>query len=338
MTARVDGRARDAERVLERTRDLISARHRAVIADLPASVGHIAGYHAGWWDADGRPSANQGKAVRPAFTLACARAAGGDETAAVPVGVAVELLHDFSLLHDDVMDGDPVRRHRPAVWSVFGVSHAILTGDALLTAAFRLVEAGEPVRLLSEACLRLCEGQAADLVFADRAIVTLTECVRTAERKTGALLAAACRLGAMAGGAGAGAARHYDDFGRQLGVVFQLIDDILGIWGDPEITGKPAGSDLVSRKKTLPVVAALASATPEARQLSQLYQQHQRLDEPAAARAAQLVEAAGGRDWAHAEADRRIQAAMASLAAADPAPAGADDLRLLVDLITRRDH
>jgi geranylgeranyl diphosphate synthase, type I len=193
-------------------------------------------------------------------------------------------------------------------------------------------------RGLSGVSLELCRGQSADLAFEDRGDVTVTECLAMAERKTGAMLGAACQLGALAGGADVRVAELYRSFGRQIGVAFQLVDDLLGIWGDPAITGKPVGNDLAARKKSLPVVAALTSGSQAACHLALLYQREDAFDEAAVAHAAELVEVAGGRAWALAEADRRIEAARAALAQARPEPSAEADLHVLADLITRRDH
>jgi geranylgeranyl diphosphate synthase, type I len=350
---------RTAAQILAETRAVAEPAHRAAIDGLPPEIRHVAGYHIGWWEADGRGTGAGGKAVRPAFVLACARAAGGGgdqdpwvpAQAAVDAAVAVELVHDFSLLHDDVMDGDLTRRHRAAAWAVFGVGRAILAGDALLALAMEVLT-GDPggdggldagacagsARVLSGMLLELCRGQSADLAFENRGDVTLTECLAMAERKTGALLGAACQLGALAGGADRRAAELYRTFGRQVGVAFQLVDDVLGIWGDPAVTGKPAGNDLAARKKSLPVVAALTSGSPAAGHLARLYQREDAFDEAAVAHATELVEMAGGRAWVLAEAERRIQAAREALARACPEPNAEADLHVLVDLITRRDR
>lgn len=355
------GRPPTAAQILAETRALVEPAHRAAVAGLPPEIRHVAGYHIGWWEADGRVTGAGGKSVRPAFVLACARAAGGggDQAAraAVSAAVAVELVHDFSLLHDDVMDGDLTRRHRAAAWAVFGVGRAILAGDALLALAIDVLsrdpgrdggpEAGAcglphapagSAGVLSGMLLELCRGQSADLAFEDRSNVTLTECLAMAEGKTGALLGAACQLGALAGGADNRAAGLYRSFGRHMGLAFQLVDDLLGIWGDPAVTGKPAGNDLAARKKSLPVVAALASGTEAARHLARLYEREAAFEEAAVAHAAELVEAAGGRAWALAEAGRRIAAARAALAQARPEPSAEAELHVLADLITRRDH
>jgi geranylgeranyl diphosphate synthase, type I len=326
---------RDLAQVLTETRELAGPAHRAVIDGLPAGIRHVAGYHVGWWDAEGRPCAWAGKALRPALAFACARAAGGDPADAVPAAVAVELMHDFSLLHDDVMDGDLTRRHRPAAWTVFGTGEAILAGDALLAAAFRLPRPGPQAHVLADALAELCHGQSSDLAFEARMDVGLAECLSMAERKTGALIGAACQLGALAAGAGPEAAESYRALGRRLGVAFQLADDLLGIWGDPEVTGKPAGGDLTSRKKSLPVVAALTSGTTPGDQLARLYRREDP-DEQGMARAARLIEDAGGRDWAWWETTRQVQQAMDHMTSAKPARGGAADLRLLAGLVLRR--
>ncbi|KAB2346917.1 polyprenyl synthetase family protein [Actinomadura rudentiformis] len=335
---------RSAEAVLAEAHRIVQPAQRAAFEKLTAEIRHVAGYHAGWWDAQGRPAEESGKAVRPALAMACARAAGGDAAveAAVPAAVAVELVHDFSLLHDDVMDGDELRRHRPTVWTVFGVGQAILVGDVLLTAAVQQLStqptAGTAVRTLTAAVQDLCAGQWADVAFEQRDDVDLAECLAMAEGKTGALLGAACELGAISAGAGEQAEDRYREFGRQLGVAFQLVDDLLGIWGDPAVTGKPAGSDLASRKRSLPVVAALRSGTKASRRLGRLYRGSDELDEMDVAQATELVEAAGGRNWATTEAERRLAAAMDALHAARPHTDGAADLAVLADLILQREH
>ena len=331
------GEARPARRLLSEARALVEPAHRAAVDRLPAPMRLIAGYHVGWWDAEGRPSDRVGKAVRPALVLAAARAVGAEPRAAVPEAVAVELVHDFSLLHDDVMDGDLTRRHRPSAWSLFGVGEAILAGDMLAALACDLLAGRPGLSTLTGAVLDLCAGQSADLIFERRAAVGVQECLEMAAGKTGALLACACRLGALAGGGDEARVRSLTEFGRHLGLAFQLVDDLLGIWGDPATTGKPAGADLARRKKSLPVVAALGSESAAAHRLAELYAREDDGDPATLSRLAGLVEDAGGRAWAQAEADRRMRAATRCLA---EAAAGTDggDLAALAAMITHRDR
>ncbi|MFD1148357.1 family 2 encapsulin nanocompartment cargo protein polyprenyl transferase [Saccharothrix hoggarensis] len=336
---------RSAREVLSWSRAEVDRALRTAVDRLPESMRVIAGYHFGWWDEHGSPTgADPGKAIRPALVLLGAQAVGGEVDAALPAAVAVELVHNFSLLHDDVMDGDKTRRHRPTAWHVFGVNAAILAGDALLTSALDVVagsgnaQAQQAIRVLSGAVQRLLDGQSADLAFEERADVPLAECVRMAECKTGSLLGASCALGALFGGGRDEQVEHLRSFGEQVGLAFQFVDDLLGIWGDPEVTGKPVYSDLRNRKKSLPVVAALTSGTPAARELDALYHADRRLTDPELARAAELIEVSGARAWSQGRADDLLTGARAHLRAAEPTDRAAGELDAVARLATRRDH
>ncbi|MFF9153518.1 family 2 encapsulin nanocompartment cargo protein polyprenyl transferase [Streptomyces sp. NPDC014846] len=341
----------EAAALLERTRALVDPELRAAFASLPDSMRRVALYHFGWQHADGTPAAgNAGKAIRPALVLAAATALGGPaaRAAAVRAAAAVELVHNFTLLHDDVMDRDTARRHRPTAWTVFGDPDAILAGDALQALALRVLAedphpAAVPAASRLAACVvELCAGQHIDTDLESRAPddVTLDEVLVMAEAKTGALIGCACAVGALYAGAGDEEVAALDGFGRQAGLAFQLIDDVIGIWGDPRNTGKPAGADLSARKKSLPVVAALTSGTPAATELAGLYAKpHHGQDAEAAAeiaRTARAVERAGGRDWAQAEAADRMARAVQELARAVPDPEAAGGLLALAEFVTRR--
>jgi geranylgeranyl diphosphate synthase, type I len=335
----------EAHDVLAGSRDLVEPALRAAVDTLPESMRRVAGYHFGWWDQHGQPTnVTGGKAIRPALVVLSAAAAGGTSDAAVPAAVAVELVHNFSLLHDDVIDRDLTRRHRGAAWNVFGVDSAILAGDALLTLAFDVLAASghtaavSAIRALSATVADLLDGQSADLAFEQRVDVTLDECLGMAERKTASLLGCACALGAAFGGATADQERHLRGFGDRVGLAFQLVDDTLGIWGDPTVTGKPVHSDLHSRKKSLPVVAALTSGTPAGRELAALYHREAPLAAADLVRAAELVDLAGGRAWTMARADALLTEALRHLNQATAAPQPAADLTALANLILRRAH
>lgn len=323
--------------LLANARSLIEPTQRAAIASLPPEVRHVAGFHLGWWDADGTDaSTGGGKAVRPAITLTCARAAGGSAHSAVPAAVAVELVHDFSLLHDDIMDGDTTRRHRPTAWTAFGLPRALLTGDALLVLALDLLNSGPSGEALRSAVLELCAGQSSDLAFEDRGEVGLPESLKMAEQKTGALFGVSCQLGALSAADGPPVAGLYREFGRHLGIAFQLIDDVLGIWGRESVTGKPVHSDLRSRKKSLPVVAALSSDTAAGQELAAMYARTDAPSDRELGIAADLVEAAGGRTWAEAAAARHRCTALNLLTEADPHPSAEADLHALAESMTAR--
>jgi geranylgeranyl diphosphate synthase, type I len=297
-------------------RDLVGPATQAAIGRLSPGVRRVAAYHYGLADADGNPiSGGSGKALRPALALLSARAAGAAPERGVTPAVAVELVHNFSLLHDDIMDGDTERRHRPTAWTVFGVGAAILAGDAMLALANDLLleemAPGGPwgARCLSTAVQRLIAGQGEDIAFEKRDDVHLDECVQMAGDKTAALMACACTIGAVHVGARPELAMGLAEFGGHVGLAFQLTDDLLGIWGATEVTGKPVRADLRARKKSLPVVAALTSGTPDGAELKSLLNSPGELTEDDLVRAADLVVAAGGKQWAETEADSRLAAA-----------------------------
>ncbi|MCX4695877.1 polyprenyl synthetase family protein [Streptomyces sp. NBC_01408] len=326
--------------VLGRTLAAVDPLLRTAVRSLPGGVRAVAEYHLGWRDRTGAPAASRpGKAIRPALVLAAARAVGGREEDAFAAAAATELVHNFTLLHDDVIDRDPLRRHRATAWTVFGSAEAIVAGDAMAALAVRLVaDRPEAVTRLSDCVVELCEGQYEDCSFERRTAVGLGEAMAMAEAKTGALLGTACALGGLYGGAPPPVTAALDAFGRGIGISFQLIDDLLGIWGDPEITGKPVGADLAARKKSMPVVAALVSDTGAAAELAALYAGSAPLGPAGIARATELVEQAGGRDWARREASVRAVAALDRLAGAVPDPAATAELVALCELITRRKH
>jgi geranylgeranyl diphosphate synthase, type I len=329
-------------------RDLVEPALRKAVDELTGPMRTIARYHFGWADRHGNDVAGgSGKALRPALTLLAAQAAGAAATElAVPAAVAVELVHNFSLLHDDVMDADVERRHRPSAWTVFGVPAAILAGDALLTLAVetarrgsQVTVAGEVVGCLNEAVQALIVGQASDVEFEHRTDVTLDECVTMAAGKTGALMRCATAVGAIAVGAPTPTVRILADFGAHLGLAFQFVDDLLGIWGAPEVTGKPALVDLRSRKKSVPVVAALNSGTAAGRRLREEYFAPDGVDDDRRlGLMADLVEQAGGLKWTELAAERHIGAARRRLAELAAPERVADALLATAMFVTRRDR
>ena len=227
---------------------------------LIAMVAH----HHGWTG----ENAGRGKRVRPLLTLLACQACGGDWHAALPAASAVELVHNFSLVHDDIEDQSATRRGRPTLWALWGVPQALNTGDALFAQArlslHRLLRVGLPPlavlavqERLDVACLRLTQGQHLDIAFETQDDVHEPAYLEMVEGKTAALLSAATSIGASVAGAAPPKVDTMERFGRHLGLAFQMQDDILGIWGDPAVTGKPSGDDLICRKKTLPTLLGL---------------------------------------------------------------------------------
>jgi geranylgeranyl diphosphate synthase, type I len=224
-------------------------------------------YHMGW-EGEGSGLEAQGKRIRPILLLLCCAAAGGNWNYALPAGASVELLHNFSLIHDDIQDNSPLRRGRPTVWTKWGIAQAINSGDLLFTLAhlamFRLQKThSEAVALkasniLHDACVQLTKGQYLDLSFETRNDVDLQSYYIMIGGKTSALLGCCAELGALIAGTELVRREGYREFGFTLGMAFQALDDWLGIWGDAALIGKSTESDLVSGKKTLPVLYAIS--------------------------------------------------------------------------------
>ncbi|MET2715417.1 polyprenyl synthetase family protein [Streptomyces harbinensis] len=338
--------------LLERGRTLTTPALRAAVDRLAPPMNTVAAYHFGWIDAHGRESESDGgKAVRPALALLSAEAAGAAPDTGVPGAVAVELVHNFSLLHDDLMDGDEQRRHRDTVWKVHGPAQAILVGDALFAISHEvLLEAGGPgaaraARRLAVASRKLIDGQAQDISFEHREFVSVEECLEMEGNKTGALLACAASIGAVLGGADDDAADALETYGHHLGLAFQAVDDLLGIWGDPAATGKQTWSDLRQRKKSLPVAAAVAASGGAARRLTALLtadakksqEEFADFDEAEFAARAALIEEAGGRQWTADEARRQHDTALRALDGLDMPARVRAQLVELADFIVIRE-
>ncbi len=224
-------------------------------------------YHMGWEGEKAGPEA-QGKRIRPLLLLLCTEAAGGSWQNALPAAVAVELLHNFSLIHDDIQDISPLRHNRPTVWVKWGAAQAINSGDVMFTLAYLAVqdllgvlpaqEVLQASRIIQQTCLRLTEGQYLDISYEKNPRLPEDAYWPMIGGKTSALLACCAELGALVAGASETCREAFREYGYSLGLAFQVMDDWLGIWGDVALTGKSAESDLVSGKKTLPVVYALS--------------------------------------------------------------------------------
>jgi geranylgeranyl diphosphate synthase type I len=318
-----------AETAIARVAELVGPAMRAALGRLDPELRGPVEHHL----------AGGGKGLRAALAVIGAAAAGGVEAEAVPGAVAVELVHNYSLIHDDVIDGDEERRHRPSVWSVFGVPWAIVAGDALANLALSvLLEQASPSRLraaqiLTEATGLMIGGQAQDMAFEGRQSVAVEECLRMAEGKTGSLLGCASAIGAVLAGAADDVVKALEHFGQRLGLAFQAVDDVLGIWGESARTGKPVGSDLLAHKKSLPVAIALARG---GRELAALLTGPLTSDDLAGATA--QIEATGAREEAMAIADRAYEEAMAALRSVSLVPAAREELAAIARFVTERDR
>jgi geranylgeranyl diphosphate synthase, type I len=246
---------------------------RSLPAEYP-EIRTMMAYHLGWEGEGAGPEA-QGKRIRPLLVLLVAEAAGVSWQKALPAAVSVELLHNFSLIHDDIQDNSPLRRNRPTMWVKWGTAQAINAGDVMFTLAFMALEELEQSlpaqdvlrasRILHQTCLHLTGGQYLDISNENKPVIELSEYWPMIGGKTSALLACCAELGALSAGVDDARRAHFREYGYSLGLAFQVLDDWLGIWGDAELTGKSVESDLASGKKTLPVLYALSLDGPFSR-------------------------------------------------------------------------
>ena len=241
-------------------------------------------YHMGWADADGNavgsPSSQgqgQGKGLRPTLCLFACEVLGDGWAGGLPAAAALELIHNFSLIHDDIQDGDVERRHRPTVWSVWGQPQALVAGNAMRSladlAALRLTRCGvSPEKavgaslLLTNGYLEMTMGQCSDLAFEGRLDISLDDYLQMVSWKTGALIRCGMEMGALIASDDPKEVQAFSRCGSRLGRAFQIRDDILGIWGDEGSTGKSVGNDIRRKKKSFPVVYALEVAHAAARE------------------------------------------------------------------------
>ncbi|MGC2486824.1 MAG: polyprenyl synthetase family protein [Acidimicrobiales bacterium] len=241
-----------ATEILSRAKSLVTPALQATTKRLGDELGPVIDHH----------FLVGGKSVRAGLALLSANAAGASDDVGLAGALAIELVHNFSLIHDDIIDGDLERRHHPTVWATFGVGQAIIAGDALSTLAFQvLFEDTSPYRLAAATCLAnatqaMIIGQAQDVASEQKAALTVEECLSMEAGKTGALLSCAASIGAILAGASDDVVSALADYGSHLGFAFQAVDDMLGVWGEASVTGKPVGNDLRLHKKTLPISIA----------------------------------------------------------------------------------
>lgn len=297
-------------------------------------------YHMGWSD-DGHAQESKGKRIRPLMVTLCTTAAGGDWHTALPAAASVELVHNFSLIHDDIEDNSPLRRGRLTVWKKWNIPLAINAGDAMFTLAhlttLQLAESTSPgialqaAQLLHETCLHLTSGQHLDISYEDQDEIALEAYWPMVQGKTAALVAACTELGALAAGSDLNARQAYHDFGHSLGLAFQALDDLLGIWGDSALTGKSTDSDLIARKKSLPILYGLSLQGNFASRWRKGPVGQDELPEVAA-----TLENEGARAYTQNIADRYTKQALEALEAARPESQAGQALQELANQLLKR--
>ncbi len=279
-------------------------------------------YHMGWDGIDQKPEA-RGKRIRPLLLLLCASATGADWKDALPAAAGIELLHNFSLVHDDIQDKSDLRRGRETVWKIWGIEQAINVGDTLFVLAhqsvLRLAETIslqvciQAMNIFDAACLALTQGQFLDISYEKRSDLSMEDYWPMVAGKTAALLSSCTEIGALIGQVEPEKRHLYKNFGRDLGLAFQVQDDLLGIWGDSVFTGKSAESDLVSGKNSLPVLFGLEMNGPFARRWSQGNIQPAEVED-----LANQLEAEGAREFTQVKAQELTDQALQALQYACP--------------------
>jgi geranylgeranyl diphosphate synthase, type I len=310
--------------------------------NLPNDFGVMLRYALGWVDEADQPF-NQptGKRIRPILLLLCAESAGDDWHLALPAAAGVEFLHNFSLIHDDIQDNSPLRHNRPTIWKIWGIANAINAGDALFTMAYSALESlsinlpTETVlkawRIFNDTALDLTRGQHLDMQFEHQASVTVDDYLSMIKGKSAALIAACAQLGGLITSKDIERSTYYSEFGLNLGMAFQIRDDILGIWGDPELTGKSTATDILSRKKSLPIIYGLSKS----QHLAAIYQQ-EHFSETDVAEVVNILNTVDALDYTQQMETGFYQQAFQALERAAPQGQVAGYLKQFVDSLLKR--
>jgi geranylgeranyl diphosphate synthase, type I len=332
---------------VERYFPALDAFMRQVIDSAPLKdaeeFGTLLRYPLGWVDAKNQPY-NQatGKRIRPLLLLLSAESVEGDWRNALPAAAAVEILHNFSLVHDDIQDDSPTRHGRATVWVEWGRPNAINAGDALFalahTALQRLTEMNVAPDIVlkvwgifNQTTLELTRGQHLDMRFEQQENVSVEQYISMISGKSAALVAACAQIGALIGCEDEAVAAHFANFGRNLGIAFQIRDDILGIWGNPDVTGKSAATDILSRKKSLPVLYGLA----QSQALLDVYRTEP-FDAEQVDVAVSILDAVGAQAYTQEREAAYYEQAMQSLELANPQGAAAEGLAQLAQALFQR--
>ncbi len=320
-------------------RRIIESRRRVGL------LGDMMMYHLGWRDEKLSPCDNKGgKQLRSTMCLLACEAVSGKFENALPGAAAVELVHNFSLIHDDIEDGDEKRRHRPTVWKLWGVPQAINTGDAMDVFSYMAImelkvkpeTMVSVLKVFNETIMQLCEGQYLDMDFQNRKGVTVEEYVEMITGKTAALIEASTAIGAMAATDDQEVIRRFKSFGHKIGIGFQIQDDILGIWGDPAKTGKSARNDIRNKKKTLPVLYAL-QYSQQKDELKSLYEK-EKFAEADIDSVFKILTEAGSYEYTAGVASKYRDEALAELEGLCPGSQAMEDIIAIGRFLVDRDY
>ncbi len=296
-------------------------------------------YHVGLEDEQGKPAQSTGKMLRPSLVLFTAREFGADLETALPAAVAIELIHNFSLIHDDIQDKDYTRRGRPAVWTKWGVEQAINAGDLMYSVAISqaLGAGNKQAQALVAATCQMIEGQGLDLQF-ERKPVNVDSYLEMISKKTGALICCSFELGAISANQSPDTTAKLVQLGHYLGLAFQIQDDMLGIWEDGELTGKPQGSDIRSKKKSFPVVVGMDRATTSQRHLLLDMYSKETIAEEDITKIALLLEEIGARKAGEEKVTQELDKARSLVTGLPFSKEGTEKFNQLISFLDRRER
>jgi geranylgeranyl diphosphate synthase type I len=341
----------DLETIWQRYRVDLEEELKFAVGKASSPLYDMMRYHLGWIDETGHPRTGAaGKRLRPFFCLLACQSVGGEWRQALPVAAALELVHNFSLIHDDIQDASSERRGRPTVWHIWGQPQAINVGDGMhalaLSSLLRLEEAGvehrkvvHAARLLGEASLKLCEGQYLDINYESRLDVGVTEYLEMISGKTAALFRCSLEIGALVGTGDDELMAHLRSFGNAVGMVFQVHDDVLSMWGNEKTTGKPTTADIEMKKKTLPVVYALENADgPHKDGLRAIYKKEGPLGPDDVQEVLRLLGSVDARGYVQDMADKYHRLALSELEATDIPQQAKEELRAIATFLLEREH
>ena len=336
----------DLPSVLSEYRDFVESALQEEIPEQNIPPYTSLRYHMGWCDKDGNPRNDaEGKRLRPALLLLACQAAGGAMESALAAASAIELIHNFSLIHDDIEDRDVQRHHRPTLWTIWGEPKALNAGSVMFNLAFLAPSQSQKIpreRLLyassrlTQSSLEMIEGQYLDISFEQRLDVTTDQYLDMISRKTGALISCALEVGAFIGSGNRETASLMAKAGRHLGNLFQIRDDMLGVWGDPSVTGKAVGSDIMRKKKSFPVVHALENGDDSTIRGIKEVLGKESVDEADVQQVLGMLEETGSKERAESLIEDLGRQAMETIGAAELSPVHHRHLSELVDFLLTR--
>ena len=340
----------ELDSVWNRFRPALESELQFVVGRASLPLYDMMRYHMGWMDERGRSRRDRaGKRLRPILCLLACHSLSGEWRQALPVAAAVELVHNFSLIHDDIQDSSSQRRGRPTVWHLWGKPQAINVGDAMhalaLSSLLRLEEIGTPhskvvrcARVLGEASLRLSEGQFLDISYQDRLDIGVSDYLYMIGGKTAALFSCSLEIGAIMATEDEATIAGLRNFGHAVGMTFQVHDDVLSIWGDEKTTGKPSTSDIKMKKKTLPVVYALGKTRGANRErLRQIYRKES-VGQADIDEVLSLLERTNARGYVQDVSRKYYQQALSELNALDILDASKAELEAIASFLLEREY